>query len=74
MRVSLPDGGIKPSGAHVLFNLVIPLIGHELLKPLGKTGQLGGRKPGNHGFNFFHTHDGRLGPGRGAGKHRLCGD
>ena len=71
MIVGAFEGGVETSGQHVLLDLPVPLVSHELFEPLGKTGQFGGREGGNYGFKFFNTHGGRVGSVRMAGKKRL---
>ena len=71
MVVGAFEGGVETAGQHVLLDLPVPLVGHELFKPLGETSQLGGREGGNYGFKFFNTHGGRVGAVGMAGKKRL---
>ena len=60
MLVGALQCGIEAARLHVLLDLTIPLLGHELLEPLGKTGQLRRRKAGNHRFKFFDAHGGSI--------------
>lgn len=71
MVVGALEGGVETAGQQVLLDLPVPLVGHELFKPLGETSQLGGREGGNYGFKFFNTHGGRVGKVGMAGKQRL---
>lgn len=54
------EGCVETAGKHVLLDLPVPLLGHELLEPLGKPGKLGSREAGNNGFKFFDTHAPRI--------------
>lgn len=65
------EGGVEASGQQVLLDLPVPLVSHELLEPLGKSSQFGGREGGDYGFKFFNTHGRRVGSGRVPGKKRL---
>lgn len=51
---------VQPPCTHVLLDLPVPQIGHELLEPLGEASQLGRRKAGNRGFKFFNAHARRI--------------
>lgn len=60
MVIGAFERGIETARERILLDLAVPLIGHELLKPMGKPGQFGSRKVGNNGFNFFNAHARRL--------------
>lgn len=51
---------VKSSCKHVKLDLMVPLICNELLKPLGKPSEIGSRKAGNNGFEFFNAHDQKI--------------
>ena len=56
MIVRLLERRIETPLSHVLLDLPVPLIGHELLKPLGKPGKFGSRETGHDEFKFFDAH------------------
>ena len=56
MLVGALERRIESARQHVLLNLAVPFVGHELPEPFGKARQFGGRKAGNKGFNFFNAH------------------
>ena len=56
------EGRVETARTHVLLDLLVPLIGHELLEPLGKSGEFGSREAGDNGFKFFDTHTPRIRP------------
>jgi len=56
MFVGAFQHGIEAAREHVLLNLAVPLIGHELVEPFGNTSQLRSREPGNNRLKFFNAH------------------
>ena len=61
MFVGAYDCAVESARKHIFLNLAIPLIGNELLKPLGKTSQVGWREFGNNRFEFFNAHGNKIG-------------
>jgi hypothetical protein len=47
---------IETACEHVLFDLAVPLVRHELFEPLGKALKFRGREAGNESFKFLNAH------------------
>lgn len=71
MVIGAFECGVEAPRERVLLDLTVPLVGHELLEPLGKTSKFGSRKTGNKGFKFFNAHGQRISSVLIPGKKRL---
>ena len=71
MIVGAFERAVETPCRHVLLDLAVPLVGHELFEPLGKTSKLGSRKARDNGFKFFNAHSQEIRPVPVLGKQRL---
>ena len=65
---------VQLPGLHILFNLFVPGLGDELVKPRAEAGQLLKRQMGNCGFYFFNRgHTVRISDGAFSVKPAVAG-
>ena len=61
MFVCSLKSGVETTRKHVLFDLPIPLVGHEFFEPPRETGEFVGREASHHRFEILAAHNREFG-------------